>query len=725
MKNIRTETQPSVESFTQPGEPLGFVADLQERGLWPPRLHDRKDTNNDDRKATTPFLLIPTTATDDGLRPQPISITFHSKGIWLENIGGAVVTAPVVGGHYRIKCRIRNMGAFPAYGGLADFFVNKPTVFTGVAGSNTTLPALGHTGFSLIQGQETVITCPNLWQPMTADDLTASLVAHVYDLFADKISSRFDAQNDRHVGRHDFKSDLYVRDWTDSDVVHDTGTEPSVRNIFYRTSDVWNRRSAAPGVFVNDQAPNQNPQAGNGAAGDNFIFARVSRNDAAVEQEVKAHFLFAEFGTGSPFIDCSTTPDPSITLLPGETAKLISIPWHLHPSASTHLCIAVQVYSDDDPYLPPGLLGYTPGWPTTDLMVINDNNKAQRNIAVWDGVPKTEGMVFGIIFNAATFVRDVTLRLESSNGALRKLQNALVSVPSFDIVQKFLPGSTLVLKNMLPGERRWIAFSYDSFSVRAKETLSVYFNEVVGETVVNGFAFDLRGVRAGNMVLPTLAFQSALFYRMAEGMDISSAGKGLEICQQLQEADADAKSYLQALPTLVDIMAASLSEMWAKYRDVMDSFGVMENLRQLGEADATKLAAVLALHNKVLHQVDALQTMAIKGIGDLADILFTARLQRDVYKLENLASSQRFWDLLKATEQFIQAYASEEGGVKTYVPFVKSLLDFFEITVSMLDSGVVRARYEELVGSLENRPEAVQKAHLNFLNALLLLLTTK
>jgi hypothetical protein len=224
MKNKFTETQPDIKPFAKPGEPLGFVASLQERGLWPPRLHDREGNNNDDRKATTPFLVIPTTLADNGLRPQPNSITFHSKGVWIEDLGGTVVTAPVLGGEYRTKCRIRNMGAFPAYGGMADFFVNTPTVFTSVAGSNATLPSLGHTGFSLIQGQEMVITCPNLWKPATTDDLISSMVVHVYDLFADKISSRFDARNDRHVGRHDFSPDLYVRDWTDSGIVHDTGS---------------------------------------------------------------------------------------------------------------------------------------------------------------------------------------------------------------------------------------------------------------------------------------------------------------------------------------------------------------------------------------------------------------------------------------------------------------------------------------------------------------------
>jgi len=721
MANIRAEIQPSVRPFVKPGEALGWVERLKERGLWPPRLHDRKDNKNDDHKTTTPFLVIPTTPADSGLRPQPNSLAFHSKGVWIEDIGGTVVTTPSVGGQYRIKCRIRNMGAFPAYGGMADFFVNKPSVFIAAAGTSATLPALGHTGFSLLQGQETVIACPNLWQPATADELAFSVVVHVYDPFTDQISSRFDARNDRHVGRHDLTPDLYVRDWTDSDGVHDTGLEPSVRNVFYHTSDVWNRRSAAPGPFINDQPQNQNPQAGNGAAGDNFIFARISRNDASVEQEVKAHFLFAEFGTGSPFIDCSAAPDPSITLLPGETSKIISIPWHLHPSSSTHLCIAVQVYSEDDPYMPPGLLGYTPGWPTTDLMVINDNNKAQRNIAVWDGVPKTAGMHFGIIFNAATFVRDVVLTLEASEGALQKLKNARISVPSFNLVQEFLPGSSLVLKNMLPGERRWIAFSYDGFSVGAEETLSLYFNEVVGENIVNGFAFDLRGATANNLVLPTISFQSAVFYRMMEGMGIGLAEKGLALCQQLPETNAPARAYLNALPELSDIMAASLNEIWSKYKGSIDNLGSMENLKQLRGANQQQLATVIALHNKVLHQTDALQTIAIKSKGDLADILFTVRLQRDVYKTEPLASSQRFWDLLKVTEQFIQDYPHEQGAVKLYAPFVKALMGDFETTAALLDNGVIKARFIELGKSLENTPEEVQKAHLNFLNAIVLL----
>jgi hypothetical protein len=69
-----------------------------------------------------------------------------------------------------------NLGAFPAYGGMADFFVNGPETFTAAAGTSAQLPSIGHTGFVLRQNQETVITCPKLWQPTSAADLALSML---------------------------------------------------------------------------------------------------------------------------------------------------------------------------------------------------------------------------------------------------------------------------------------------------------------------------------------------------------------------------------------------------------------------------------------------------------------------------------------------------------------------------------------------------------------------
>ncbi len=68
------------------------------------------------------------------------------------------------------------------------------------------------------------------------------------------------------------ESDFYVRDWTSSPTNRDTGLEPSTNPVFYINSDVWNRRSNAPGGFnANDQPQSQDPQMI--SLGDNFAFA--------------------------------------------------------------------------------------------------------------------------------------------------------------------------------------------------------------------------------------------------------------------------------------------------------------------------------------------------------------------------------------------------------------------------------------------------------------------
>jgi hypothetical protein len=718
-KNKEDRNDNTIKPFVKPGEQLGFVGPLKERGMWPPRLHDPKENGNRDEKATTPYLVIPANSSDMGQRPQPNSIIFHSEGIWLEDNMRNVITTPVLGGKYVVKCRVRNLGAFASMGGLADFFVNTPAAILNAAATNTSLPALGHTGFSVMQNDEEVVICPKLWQPVTDEELTNSIVVHAYDPFSDTILHRFNAAADWHVGRHDFAPDFYVRDWTSSPSVHDRGQEPSSSAIFYATSDVWNRRTNAPGSFINGQPQNQNPQAGNGANGDNFMFARISRNSGEGKQTVSAHFMFAEFGTGSPYLDCSTAADPSITFMDGDTEGIISLPWHLHPSASTHLCIAVQIYTDADPYVQPGLSGYTPGWPTTDMMVINDNNKAQRNIAVWDGVPDAEGMQFARVFNGATFTRDVTLSLNISKGGLEQVKNPLIGLVGTEQSQQFKPGDTIVLKGMLPGETRWVSLSYDSFSVKRGSMIKFYFNELEDGHILNGFAFTLLPNTINTALANTLVFQSSVFYRLAEGMGVSTAKEGVAICQRLQQSKATPKAFIQLLPSLLGILDKSLARVSANYDGIKDVFSLNENLRKLSATvQRLPINNALAQYNKILHQADTLQTMAVKSRGDEANIVFTVRLQRDLYSSPKVSRVGRFDKLVDVSENFISRATNNSIAIKMYPEFLRASAQFFEETVGLFNNGVLAARYKDVIASLSTTPAQMQMAHLKFLNAL-------
>lgn len=709
----------TVKPFVKPGEDLGYVGPLKERGMWPPRLHNDKDNGHRDGKVTTPYLLIPLSNGDTGQRPQPNSLMFHSKGIWLEDTAGNATDSPVIGASYKVKCRIRNLGAAASYGGLADFFVNTPEAIEHAAATNTPLTALGHTGFSVMQGQDVVLTCPKPWQPSTADELLHSIIVHAYDPFADTIMHRFDAAHDRHVGRHDLITDFYVRDWTNSATVFDQGLEPSANAVFYATSDVWNRRSNTPGSFINGQPQNENPQAGDGSKGDNFMFARISRNSGTGEQTVSAHFMFAEFGTGSPFTDCSLEPDPSVTFLPGETQKIISLPWHLHPSASTHLCIAVQIYSASDPYVAPGLSGYTPGWPTTDLMVINDNNKAQRNISVWDGVPESEGLQYATVFNAATFTRDVTLTLNASRGVLAQVKNAVIGLPGSGQTQPFKVGSKVVLKAMMPGETRWIALAYDSFTVTRNQVLSFYFNEVENGHVLNGFAFNLKANSIEGATTSVIDRQSAIFYRMAIGMEVRSANEGLMLCQRLLQAKIDSKTYLRILNDLLNILSRSLTEMSAAYGGLKDVFGINESLKRLlATINELPAATVLAQHGKIINQIDALQTTAVQSKGSEANILFTVRLQKELYASAKINATGKFNDLINLSDVFVKRAVNATMAVTLYPSFMQSALKYIEATLEVFDNAALAGSYREMLNALNLTPAELQITHLMFLRNL-------
>lgn len=267
------------------------------------------------------------------------------------------------------------------------------------------------------------------------------------------------------------EADFYVRDWTDTMASGDDGAEPSTHASFYSTSDVWNQRNnVAPTFNANNQPINEDPRNGTFAAGDNFAFARVFRNASGSAATVTTHFLFSEFGTGSNYQDAGSPAGTPISFGAVDTTQTMSSgqAWHLDSTSSTHLCFAVEISTSSDPFMPPSLLGRAPGWPTTDLMVINDNNKAQRNMGVYFGADSAEITFYAIAHNAATFKRNMQLRYEAIRKALPALRNARIQVIGQRGVSNFKSGDTITLRDMEPGENRWIgltmAFSKNSSS---------------------------------------------------------------------------------------------------------------------------------------------------------------------------------------------------------------------------------------------------------------------
>lgn len=459
------------------------------------------------------------------------------------------------------------------------------------------------------------------------------------------------------------QNDFYVRDWTTDGTHADPGVEPSTNTNFYSTSDVWNRRGTSPGAFVNDQP--QNEDAGNGAGniGDNWAYARVRRNAPGAASSVTAHFLVSRFGTGSNYVD-STTGDPNVTFpgpdpvvaTDGSTGPWVTAPyqWHLNATAGNHLCLAVEISTPADPYIAPTLEGNTPGWGTgTDLRIVVDNNKAQRNMHL-STTPATGGAgsvtEWAIVHNPGLVRRDIPLRVSIGGLSKRYLRDVTLLAPGErQSSMKVQDGSTFVLRGVQPGESRWVAVTVRAEGVPLGGAAYVNVDEVAGATPSSGFGVGVRADSLEASLRDSLFAQRVVLTRLESRFEGTKAGDDEAEFKAAAQSPERFAAFVQGrlLPRLKD----GLAKVGATAAG--DPFNLRGALAAVArERSAEGLIAPLAtLFNSLDAQLSQLQLRD----GDPADILQMVRWQRHLYrrqpKLSKLSCSA---DLLASSNEFLR-----------------------------------------------------------------------
>jgi len=526
--------------------------------------------------------------------------------------------------------------------------------------------------------------------------------------------------------------DFYVRDWTDSAASGDNGVEPSTHPVFYATSDVWNRRGTLPGTFVDDQPANEDAGNGAGNLGDNWAFARIRRNAPAASgaQTVIAHFLVSKFGTGSNYVDSTSAdpdisfpdPDPTVDFNAADVGPLITpaYHWHLSAIASTHLCLAVEITGPNDPFVPPSLVGNTPGWPTTDLRIINDNNKAQRNMGLSTTPARGVGMsdcYYAIVHNAAPFPRDMELRYEASAEVARALQNSVIEIVGVD-EHRLAPKGAIRLPGMQPGENRWVGLRFPAAQGKEGQVLAVDFFETEQGVVVNGFA---TGARLGSMaavIHERLLLHQSAFARIAALYDSGSAREAAASAGKLAaERETPEHAYVTFVRAQFSEMQTVLGDLVTS-RQPRDPFHIFPALEGFERAVAAGHADAIAVaHGCILHKVDSFVTMIQLANGNVADILQTVRWQQRLYTINpRLAKLEFAPDIRRAGEAFIQAYGRRRLTNKDYPELIKSLLNHFQQTGHSLPNAALPpvSDFERVFSDLTR----LQKTHADFLQRL-------
>jgi len=288
--------------------------------------------------------------------------------------------------------------------------------------------------------------------------------------------------------------DFFVRDWTTGPGItqHDGGVEPSTNPDFYSSSDVWNQTTTTPYPPVSDWVLGDSAVRG----ATNYAFARVSRRAAAASTSpsatVTVDFLEADFGLGIPFADLGTE---TVTLAAGDLSQITNAhPWAVSATASTHVCLAVQITTPDGAYLPPSLVGLSPGPSGSDPLIREDNKKAQRNLATVMGTGGSGGAggeYHAIIHNIEKYQRDIDLEYSLDPQAAKSMHGGTISVIGGPTVE-LKPSGRLVLGDMAPGENRWIRVVFGQVDGENGSLSIIRFNEVSKGKPVAGFAIGYQ-----------------------------------------------------------------------------------------------------------------------------------------------------------------------------------------------------------------------------------------
>lgn len=183
----------------------GYAEALKKQGLYPlkPRLPWKEQGQREkDYVPVTPFLVVPNYPGDKGtVRPLSPSAARHSSAIEIvDRNTNVVVTTPLAGNTYDIRCRVRNHGALGCFAGIAEFYVAQPAVLDALENAGPRPAPLGYAGAMVAAGGETVVACQRPW---TVTDPTDAILVRVYDPIVDRPSFPYDAAADRHVARRD------------------------------------------------------------------------------------------------------------------------------------------------------------------------------------------------------------------------------------------------------------------------------------------------------------------------------------------------------------------------------------------------------------------------------------------------------------------------------------------------------------------------------------------
>ncbi|HAQ18636.1 MAG TPA: hypothetical protein DCR40_05290 [Prolixibacteraceae bacterium] len=516
--------------------------------------------------------------------------------------------------------------------------------------------------------------------------------------------------------------DFYVRDWTTTAASKDLGEEPSTNPVFYHTSDIWNRRSNTTGTFnANDQPENQDPRPI--AAGHNFVFARVHRKAMGNAATVNMLFLKSEFGTGSNYqLINGVSSFSSLAFAAADVQQTMTsgVQWDLiDPAAVTanHVCIAVEIAGPNDPSGNPTLLGRAPGWSNgTDLLVISDNNKAQRNLQVYTGVDgNSDGMtMYAVAHNAALFERDMHILLNPYGRKNSRDKFNVTVVGGKESGRNSVHGDTLILSGMKPCENRWIELSVYTLPALNAGPVSYLFEERVNKMKINGFDINVKSGKLAEVGEENLGEHAFAFQRLLKEFGVSDAETQARISLQLLQGGLNESAYTSFLTKNGAESVKIINDFINKQGS--DPFAVVAAGNNLSDKIRIKNWNQAAMaHGNFVRRVNACLSYLDKSGGDRADIIQTIRWFKDIVRRSDTFKHSKIAE--KSIEQagnFITRFSERKLSSKDYPSFIEKNQPMWE---ELVKKHIPNHNFDKFFSAMKQNlkdPKRLQKSHCEF-----------
>ena len=520
-----------------------------------------------------------------------------------------------------------------------------------------------------------------------------------------------------HVQEMDSTQDFYVRDFTIDATNFDVGAEPSTDARFCSTSDVWNRHSDDPGALPADGRPDDQPALGL-FTGTNHIFARVHRKKPGPSKVVDIDFYRSDFGMGSNYVLIESKNFTFDADVPSMITP--DLPWTMATTHSSHACIAAEVHTAEDPILFPTLNGRSPGWDIgTDLIVINDNNKAQKNLEVINRPlmtihppPPTRNReemfsTYAVIHNPSLKTENTTIyyKIKSSLGSKDSLTLSVPGNQGRNIQTK--QGFTLF--DMKPGESRILRIDYQIKEGEPFENTQTRFSHIRSEILINEFTIEQRSAPLNVVIKEYLVKEASVFRRVKSIYPKFESSLNAFPSFDPQNFEANPSNYINRLTISLGLFKSILNDLKSIVKadpfKLTDAISTLEERLREDDVQASALA-----HLSLINTLDAYMSMLQFEKGNSADVLQTMYLQKEV--LRDRTQTEQVKRLEDLADEFIKKFDRRELTSNSYSVTVSKMIPLFNSIVPASEE--LKQSLADVEKNLSD-PLALQGAHIKFL----------